>query len=108
MEKMTFDELWNAIKKHNEEHNVARQWGDSDPLTCVVVFKNEAWPERERDYTLEERSYKFRSDEKHFLDTMLGNSIFAETLDGSDSCRLDWYLYEWPIDYCYIMEQKNG
>lgn len=102
--KMTWKELRTIIDQHNVENNVSRQYGDKDPLWCVVVFKNESWPERKKDYSLKERSYKFRSDNKYFIAGMCGNSIFAETLDGSDSCRLDWYLGDWEIEYCYIME----
>jgi len=102
MEKMTYKELRNKIDEHNKENNIVSQYSDDNPLNCVIVFKNESWPERKADYPLEARSYQFRSDEKHFLPEMGGNSIFAETIDGSDHCRLDWYLYDWVIDYCYI------
>ena len=53
-----------------------------------------------------EKSYAFRSDEKYFLPSMGGNSIFASALAGIDrGIRLDWYLGEWKIDYCYIIEE---
>lgn len=108
MKKLTYRELRELIYKHNEENNVQRQYADKNPLTCVIVFKNDSWPDRDKDFSLKGRSYKFRSDEKFFLPGMCGRSIFAETLDGSDSCRLDWYLGEWSIDYCYILEQKEA
>lgn len=97
---MTYTELVKKIREHNEGLSV-RQFGDKDALTCVVVFKESNWPDK--NYSLESRSYCFRSDNKRFLPHMLGNSIFAGSLDGSDeNVRLDYYLGEWEIDYCYI------
>lgn len=103
--KMTWKELKTIIYEHNIENNVELQFGDKDPLMCVIVFKNESWPMRKKNYPAKARSYKFRSDNKYFIARMCGRSIFAETLDGTDSCRLDWYLGDWIIDYCYIMEE---
>ena len=48
--------------------------------------------------------YEFTSDNKYFLGNMSGNSIYADCLDGKDlGVRLDWYLGQWEIDYCYIV-----
>ena len=105
IKKLTYKELYDVIKQHNDEHNITCQYEDENPLFCVIVFKNESWPNRKQDYSLESRSYKFRSDEKFFLPYMGGNSIFAETLDGSDACKLNNYLGEWIIDYCYVMQE---
>ena len=79
--KLTLKELLKAIDEHNEANKVESQFSDKNPLWCVVVFKNESWPHRNRNYTLKERSYKFRSDNKRFLPKMCGTSIFAECLD---------------------------
>lgn len=105
MQKLTYKELVDLIAKHNKEHNVTSQFGDKHPLHCVIVFKNDSWPKREKDYPLESRSYEFTSDNKRFVPGLGGNSIFASCLDGSDQLiRLDWYIHEWDIDYCYIKE----
>lgn len=107
IEKLTLKELLEEIHKHNALHHVTSQYGDKNPLTCVIVFKNESWPKRKRDYTVEERSYEFRSDNKRFVPGMGGNSIFASCLDGSDDLiRLDYYLGDWVVDYCYIKEGR--
>lgn len=108
IKKLTLKELLEEIHKHNELNNVTSQYGDKNPLTCVIVFKNESWPKRKRDYTVEERSYEFSSDNKRFIPGMGGNSIFATCLDGySDALiRLDYYLGDWVVDYCYIREGK--
>lgn len=109
MEKLTFNELVNIIKRHNEENHITTQYGDKNALSCVAVIDNSSFGGKE--YPLESRSYRFRSDEKFFVPEMLGHSIFADALDGSDDgVRLDWYLFEenpWEIEYCYIEEENE-
>lgn len=103
MNKLTLSQLFDAIREHNLDHSVKSQYSDPNPLNCVIVFKNESWPNRAVDYSLRSRSYTFRSDEKYFLPEMGGNSIFADSLDGSDrGVRLDRYLPMWKVDYCYF------
>lgn len=106
MEKITFSKLCDLFYKHNEENNVTGQFEDKNALTGVIVFKDEGV---NKGYSLESRSYRFDSDNKYFISDMNGRSIFAENLDNTDrGVRLDWYLVEWPIDYCYIEEEKEG
>ena len=101
MTKLEINQLFDVIKEHNEDHFVKSQYSDLSPLNCVIVFKNESWPGKE--YSLESRSYEFRSDEKYFLSGMGGDSIFATSLDKSDvDVRLDRYLNKWKVDYCYL------
>lgn len=103
IKKITFDELYDRFVKHNEKNRVTTQYSDSKSkrLYGVVVFKSENWPGK--DYSLESRSYQFVSDNKYFIPGLGGSSIFADCLDGSEEgVRLDWYLQEWRIDYCYI------
>lgn len=103
MEKLTWTQLIDIINKHNKDNNIKQQYSDKNPLYCVVVIDNSSFLQ---EYPLEARSYRFRSDEKRFLPEMLGSSIFASTLDGSDDgVRLDWYIYDkdgWNIEYCYV------
>lgn len=102
-EKLDLHSAFDLIREHNSDHSITSQWSDPEPLRCVIVFKNESWPNREKDYSLESRSYEFRSDEKYFIPEMGGSSIFADSLDGSDKgVRLDHYLGKWKVDYCYI------
>lgn len=104
MKKMTFEEVCEKFYKYNEDR-VASQFSDEERLIAVVVFKADNWPEK--DYSEESRSYAFASDNKYFVPGMCGSSIYANNLDGTDrGVRLDWYLGEWKIDYCYIKEQK--
>ena len=109
MEKLTLNQLIAKLEKHNEDNNITTQFGDPKPLWGVVVFKNETFENEpnypEGGYSLESLSYKFRSDNKRFIGWMSSNSIFAESLDGTDTCRLDYYIFDddpWQIDYCYI------
>lgn len=105
MKKLTWTELREVIDNHNKEHNVSKQYGDKEPLHCVAVIDNSSFAE---EFSLESRSYEFRSDEKFFLPNMMGRSIFADSLDGTDTgVRLDWYIFEkdgWKIEYCYVKE----
>lgn len=103
MNKLTFSELNRIITERNKEKGIKLQFDDTNPLWCVVVFKEEG---DNKDCSLESRSYQFRSDNKYFLPSMGGNSIFARNLDDTDSIRVDWYLGDWEIDYCYIVESE--
>jgi hypothetical protein len=105
MNKLRFTELTKLIDQHNKENNITTQFQDENPLMCVAVVDNVSF---ETEYPLESRSYIFRSDNKYFLGNMGGNSIFAKSLDDSDTCRLDWYFGEWVFEYFYIMEEHNG
>lgn len=102
MKKLTFDEVWERFVEHNVENKVRHQFSDRDRLEAVIVFKSENWKDKE--YSLEARSYKFVSDNKAFVQGQCSNSIFADSLDGSDlGIRLDHYLTFWDEDYCYII-----
>lgn len=102
MEKMTFVQVSAMFQAHNAERNVG-QFEDEKSLKAVVVFKQGPWFNAE--YTEEQRSYIFSSDNKYFISGMGGSSIYADCMDGTDrGVRLDWYLGKWEIDYCYIVE----
>ena len=103
MEKLTLAELFNKCSEHNVKNNIVRQFEDPNPIIGVVVFRKDNFL---TEYPLESLSYEFRSDNKYFISGMGGNSIFAESLDKSDRLRLDWYIHEWKIDYCYIKEKE--
>lgn len=104
MKKMTFEEVYDKFYKHNEEKGCS-QFSDQERIVAVVVFKQGPWFNAE--YTEQQRSYAFSSDNKYFIPGMGGNSIFADCLDGVErGVRLDWYLGKWQVDYCYIKEGK--
>ena len=69
---------------------------------AAIVFKEESYS---TPYSLEARTYIFSLANKYFMPNMIGNSLFADCLDGSEHMvRLDWYLNSWKIDYCYLLE----
>ena len=103
MEKLSFSELTKVFTSMNEEKGVKTQYSDNTPKYGVVVFDSSNWKTK---YSLESRSYKFRSDNKYFIPGLGGNSIFCKSLDNMDEMRLDWYLGQWKIEYCYI--EENG
>ena len=102
MQKLTTTQLFEKFAEHNEKYNVRSQFDDKNHLVGVIVFKSDNWPDK--NFSLESRSYAFTSDNKFFIPGMGGNSIFARNLDGTDNIRLDWYLGQWRVDYCYIKE----
>lgn len=75
----------------------------TDWKEAVIVFTQDSFNKK---YTVEPRSYKvYRYDGKYFKSGMLGKSLLGYCLDGTDKgVRLDWYLGEWKIDYCYIVK----
>ena len=106
MKKLTKDQLFSIIQKHNKERNVRGQFEDFKALVCVIVFKKENWPDK--NYSLKSRSYSFRSDNKCFVPCMGGYSCFAGSLDGSDAgIRLEQYWGKWSVDYCYIENEED-
>ena len=97
MNKLTLSQLTEILMK-------------DDSKTGVIVIKN--GPYFKKEFPLESRSYRVIGG-KHFQEGMIGDSIFAEAIDGSDpDVRLDWYLKadkpeeRWQVEYCYIMEEK--
>lgn len=102
MKKISFGELRDRFHKHNEENGINSQFSDKNAIKGVIVFKESNWRKK---YNEESRSYQVRSDNKYFLPTMGGNSLFASCLDGTDEClRLDYYFGRWEVEYCYIKD----
>lgn len=104
--KMTYGQICDIFYKHNKENNIKNQFEDPNALEAVIVFSSDNWPND--NYSLESRSYKFSSDNKAFLTNMIGNSVFGESLDGTDRIRIDWYLHDWKVDYCYLLSNDNN
>lgn len=105
MKKITWSELTKAMWKFNEEHGYKTK-GNEKRLEGVVVFAEDSW---DKPYTEIQRSYQFSSDNKAFLPDQLGNSIFADCLDGKDlGVRIDWYMKDdkrpQKVEYCYLLE----
>ena len=102
MEKLTWSEMCKKMRDFNTSHGYTRK-GNPESIEAVVVFTGKGM---KPGFTEIERSYQFSSDNKYFLSDQIGNSIFADCLDGTEfGIRIDWYLGEWEVDYCYIVEQ---
>lgn len=86
MKKMTLNELSNN-----------KSW-----KKAVIVFTKDSF---NREYSEKSRSYEVSSNDKYFDGNMIGNSLFGNCLDGTDNdVRLDRYIGDWKVDYCYIKE----
>lgn len=84
-------------------YNIPQYTNADDIHYYVVVFTKDSFV---NDYTVEERSYIFSTDNKYFKSYTCGNSLFANCLDKKDKgVRLDWYFGEWKIDYCYEVDK---
>lgn len=104
---ISYNDLTNIFFKHNSDNGIKDQFGDKDCLYGNVVISQDSF---DKPYTEEERTYVFRSDNKAFLSDKIGNSIFSDSKDGSDTgVRLDWYLWDgWKIERCYITKEESG
>ena len=97
MNKLTFAEIKKMFCEINDNKTEHKE--------AVVVITEDTFSQP---YTLEERSYKFSSDNKMFKSWCGGYSLFASSLDGSDmGVRLERYLDceggNWKVDYCYLV-----
>lgn len=103
-EKMTWDELCKYIRKYNEknqnEYNHVHKH-----LSAAVVFSNESdW--NRHDYTEEERTYEFGNGEKYWYGNLCGSSLFSHCPAERGLTRLDWYINDWVVEYCYIISEE--
>lgn len=105
---ISYYEMVQKFREFNRRNGITSKGCRKGDIKGVVVLSSDNWPDR--DYSLESRSYVISSDNKAYIDGMGGYSIFAESLDGSDSCRLEQYLEtergDWKIDYCYMLEEE--
>ena len=108
--KMTWHEAAAYMRAFNKEHGVTSK-GSSVPPVCTMIAVISA-DSFDKEYTLEERSYRFSNREKAFLPNMGGYSIFACSLDGSDHARLEQCLKDegvkdgWTVEYVYIEKEE--
>ena len=105
MKKLTWNEFETLMYQHNVGNHITTKGQDKHPITGIVVYKQGDYFKKE--YTEKERSYRVSSNNKAFIPGQIGQSIFADCLDGIDiGVRLDWYR-DWIVDYCYIEENKK-
>lgn len=98
MEKISYAEFREAMFKFNEEHT-----NSEEKLYGVIVFTEDSF---DKPYTERERSYKISNEQNAFKHGKISNAIWADCLDGKDlDVRLDYYMGNWKIDYCYLLEE---
>lgn len=93
MNQISFSELCDKMR-------TARKNGKE--ITGVIVFKSSNW---EKEFSLEARSYVVSNMCNYFDDEKISQALWGTSIDKSDkNVRLDYYLYDWEIDYCYLGE----
>lgn len=88
MERITLKEL-----------SSRKNWNDA-----VIVIDNSSF---NKEYPLENRSYKVSSNNNYFDSSKISKSLFGTSLDNVDvNIRLDLYMWEqnWKVEYCYILD----
>lgn len=103
IEKLTWGEAFDRMCEFNKQNGYTVK-GTKTHLTAIAVITPDSFV---TEYTEEERSYKFTSDNKAFLPNNIGTSIFSDCLDGEDiGVRLDYYVPDiWGVEYCYFVEE---
>ena len=102
--KMTYKEMAKLFRDSEE---------NGKHITGVIVFSNDSW---DRAYPLDSRSYIVSSDNKAFKPNMCGYSIWGTSIDKTDcNVRLEAYMRDekggidgWKVDYCYLLDEKEG
>lgn len=103
--RMSWDEAVKYLIAFNQKHNITTKGGGPQTCKMVAVITKDSF---DKEYTLEERSYEFTNHNKFFIPSNIGNSIFADCLDGIDvGIRLEQYVcnLNWNVEYCYIKEE---
>ena len=83
-----------------------------ETLYGAVVIASESF---DKEYPLEDNTYIISSESKAFKPNMLGYSIYANNITGTDNgVRLDNYLKEekagkngWIVDKCFIITKEE-
>lgn len=113
LEKYGTKRIMNALNENENEHISfsefnkimwdAREAGKL--ATGVIVFKKDNW---KTEYSLESRSYRVNNMDNYFDKDKISQAWWASNLDGTDNnIRLDYYINDWKIDYCYILNVEE-
>lgn len=83
---------------------------DKNPLFGIIVFDGEKSGWRKKDdgkpYSFAESAYVTASNQLGWDDSKLGHARFADSLDGQDHCRLDYYPH-WVAKRAYIVTAQQ-
>ena len=95
---MTYKQLYDVMRAASKHGKL---------IEGFITFKGESF---EREYSQEERTYFFNSNEKAFNDNANGCSIFASCLDGKDiGVRIDQYMRTpngWKVERCGVVKYQ--
>jgi hypothetical protein len=81
---------WKELHQKFEEFEKDNTSGKH--LEAEVIFTEDSFT---KPYTKEQRTYRFSSDNKAFKPSMIGYSIFASCIDGTDQgVRIERYMKE--------------
>ena len=99
-ETYTWHGMREFMRKYNDDHGYKTK-GTKTHIYAVAVISQDSF---KKQYSEQQRSYRFSNDNKAFLPEQISNSVFGDCLDGTDpGVRLDWYIpKDWKVDYCYI------
>ena len=104
-ERMTWSELCDYIHAYNDrnqnEYNHVKKH-----LVAAVVFSNDTPSWNRHDFSLEERTYTFGNAEKYWYGNLCGSSLFSTCPAERGLVRIDWYIHEWKVEYCYIVSEE--
>lgn len=133
-EKLTWKQVREMIAKYHEDNDIhyCSDRKEHPYLTFRVVFDPFAsnWPkyeqkwnydgdtptqeddlEKPKTYSEESCTYEFDDGQKYWFGDIGGNSLFARCLNKNEpdhmGIRLDYYLGDWKILYCYQVKQNN-
>ncbi len=109
MKKISWEEAKEYLRNFNRERGYEVGNVGNEIAHVAVVFTADSF---QTEYSEESRTYIVPSNNKAFIEGMMGYSIFASCLDGTDKCvRIEGYMASerggedgWKVDYCYIKD----
>lgn len=109
LEKYGTKRIMNTLNENENEHISFSEFNEimwdareaGKLAVGVIVFKKDNW---KTEYSLESRSYRVNNMDNYFDNDKISQAWLASNLDGTDkNIRLDYYINDWKIDYCYIL-----
>lgn len=109
LEKYGTKRIMNTLNENENEHISFSEFNEimwdarkaGKLAVGVIVFKKDNW---KTEYSLESRSYRVNNMDNYFDKDKISQAWWSSNLDGTDkNIRLDYYINDWKIDYCYIL-----
>lgn len=113
LEKYGTKRIMNALNENENNHISFSEFNEimwdareaGKLAVGVIVFKKDNW---KTEYSLESRSYRVNNMDNYFDKDKISQAWWASNLDGTDNnIRLDYYINDWKIDYCYILNVEE-